>query len=108
MARFAPHRDTAQHFLEWLTGAEAQILYQKINYEFPIDPAAPVTPFLAPWSRNKFDDLDLNKIPTLAIEAQKIIDRTGWCSPRAIPRGGLIRRRRVAPAVRPTVAHAAA
>lgn len=78
VARFAPHRDTAQHFLEWLTGAEAQILYQKINYEFPIDPAAPVTPFLAPWSRNKFDDLDLNKIPTLAIEAQKIIDRTGW------------------------------
>lgn len=78
VARFAPHPETARHFLEWLTGPEAQVLYQKINYEFPIAPDAPMTAFLAPWSRNKFDDLDLNKIPRLAIDAQKIIDRSGW------------------------------
>ena len=35
VARYSKNKAAAVKFLEFLTGAEAQVLYTEINYEFP-------------------------------------------------------------------------
>ena len=78
VARYAKNVAAAVEFLEWLVSNEGQLLYQKVNYEFPINPAAETTGMIASWGAFKADDLALEKLPPLTQQAQKIIDATGW------------------------------
>ena len=78
VARHAKNVAAAVKFLEWLVSNEGQLLYQKVNYEFPINPAAETTGMIASWGAFKADDLALEKLPPLTQQAQKIIDATGW------------------------------
>jgi iron(III) transport system substrate-binding protein len=78
VARYAKNVDAAVAFLEWLVSDEGQLLYQKINYEFAINPAAAKTGMIASWGNFKTDGLALEQLPPLTQDAQKIIDATGW------------------------------
>ncbi len=72
------NKSNAIKLLEFLVSDEAQMLYGKINYEYPVNPATPISPELKIWGDFKKDSLPISKLAELAPEAQMIIDRVGW------------------------------
>ena len=72
------NKSNAIKLLEFLVSDEAQTLYGKINFEYPVNPDTPIAPELKLWGNFKKDNLPISKLAELAPEAQKIIDRVGW------------------------------
>ncbi|MEE2698590.1 MAG: extracellular solute-binding protein [Pseudomonadota bacterium] len=78
IAKFAKNKEEAIKFLEFLTSKEAQVLYGKINYEYPINPKISKSEELQSWGDFKEDQMPISRISDLAPEAQKVIDRARW------------------------------
>ena len=78
VAKYSKHKKEAVQFLEFLTSKAAQDLYGSINFEYPVNPAIPLSKELASWGRFKEDGMPIARIAELAPEAQKVIDRAGW------------------------------
>lgn len=76
VAKYAPNKQNAVKFLEFLVSDEAQALYAEVNYEFPVTGAD--KPEIAGLNGFKADDLPIQALSDYASEAQKIIDRVGW------------------------------
>ena len=72
------NKSNAIKLLEFLVSEEAQMLYGKINYEYPVNPATPIAPELKIWGDFKKDSLPISRLAELAPQAQMIIDRVGW------------------------------
>lgn len=78
VTRAAKHKAEAVRLLEFLTGAEAQALYAKENFEYPVKPDAEWSPLVESWGRFKPDALDLTTIANLRAEAIRVFDRAGY------------------------------
>lgn len=78
VAKFSQNKEEAIRFLEFLTSPEAQELYGKINFEYPVNPSVEPTEELKGWGQFKEDNMPISKIAELAPEAQRVIDRAGW------------------------------
>jgi len=78
MARHSPNPQAARRFLEFLTTPVAQQLYGEINFEYPVNPDVAPGGVLASWGDFRRDDLAIERLATLAPDAQMIIDRVGW------------------------------
>ena len=68
----------ARAFLEWLTGEQAQHIYARQNFEFPVNANVKPAKEVASWGAFKTDTLPINALAEFAAAAQMIIDRTGW------------------------------
>jgi iron(III) transport system substrate-binding protein len=79
VARYAPHRQAAIQFLEYLASNEAQTHFAQGNNEWPAVKGArtqnPVLDSLGPF---KTDSLPIATVGRAQINAAKIIDRVGW------------------------------
>ncbi len=75
---YSKNKSNAIKLLEFLVSDEAQNLYGKINYEYPVNPATPIAPELKIWGDFKKDSLPISRLAELAPKAQMIIDRVGW------------------------------
>ena len=78
VTRYSKNKDNAIRLLEFLISDEAQQLYGKINYEYPVSQNAPIASELELWGNFKQDQLPINKLADFAPKAQMIIDRVGW------------------------------
>ena len=78
VAKYSKNKLNAIRLLEFLTEETAQRLYGEINFEYPVNPAVNPGKELAKWGSFKEDKISIERIASLAREAQKIIDRTGW------------------------------
>ncbi len=78
VAKYSRNKETAVRFLEFLSQETAQTLYGAVNYEYPVNPAAPPSPELRAWGAFKEDRLPIARIAALAPVAQRVIDRAGW------------------------------
>jgi len=78
VAKYSKNKLNAIRLLEFLTEETAQRLYGEINFEYPVNPAVNLGKELAQWGSFKEDKISIERIASLAREAQKIIDRTGW------------------------------
>ena len=83
VAKYSKRKKEAIRFLEFLTTSTAQVLYGKVNHEFPVNPAVkpPVevgTPGRSESGDFKEDEMPIERIAELAPQAQKVIDRAGW------------------------------
>lgn len=78
VAKYSKNKETAVHFLEFLSEATAQSLYGDINFEYPVNPAVKPSAFLGSWGDFKEDQLPISRIAELAPQAQRVIDRAGW------------------------------
>lgn len=78
IVKTSKRQDEARAFLEWLVSDEAQAIYAKINYEYPVDSTQAPSPSVAAWGAFKTDTLSIEKISAATPIAQMIIDRTGW------------------------------
>ncbi|MEL7543682.1 MAG: Fe(3+) ABC transporter substrate-binding protein, partial [Pseudomonadota bacterium] len=78
VAKFAPNKQEAVRFLEFLTSPKAQKLYSTTNYEFPVNPAVQIEDTSGALPDVKEDEMPIARISVRAAEAQKVIDRVGW------------------------------
>ena len=78
VAKYSRNKETAVRFLEFLSQEAAQTLYGAINYEYPVNPAAPLSPEVSAWGAFKEDRLPIARIAALSPVAQRVIDRVGW------------------------------
>ena len=71
-------KELARAFLEWVTSEEAQQIYTKVNFEYPVNPNAQLSEEVASWGTFNMDMLPMNVIADNSPEAQRIINETGW------------------------------
>ncbi|MEM6967323.1 MAG: Fe(3+) ABC transporter substrate-binding protein [Bacteroidota bacterium] len=78
VAKYAPHKENAIKFIEYLASKEAQEVYAKANYEYPINKEASTSELLSSWGTFKEDNLPLEKLGELNKTAVVTFDAVGW------------------------------
>lgn len=75
MAKHAPHKESAQKLIEFLTGQQAQSLYADLNMEYPVMPSAKLSDLVSSWGAFKSDSLPLEEVAKYQKQALKLVDR---------------------------------
>ena len=78
VARHAPNRDNAVRFLEYLASDEAQAMFARNNFEYPVVAGVAPDPAILQWGELRLDTLDVAELGTHNPEAVRIADRVGW------------------------------
>jgi iron(III) transport system substrate-binding protein len=78
IARYAPHRDDAVRFLEFLISDEGQKLYAQADFEYPIKPGVWVDPIIASLGEIWPDPIPIAEIATHRKQASELVDRIGF------------------------------
>jgi len=78
VARHAPNRDNAVGLLEYLVSEEAQSLYAKANYEYPIRKGVELDPVVASFGPLEVDPLPVTEIAKHRKQASELVDKVGF------------------------------
>lgn len=78
VTRYAPHKQAAVKFLEWLSGSQAQNLFADLNMEFPANPAIQPAPAVAAWGKFKEDTLNVSNTGVKQREAVMLMNQAGY------------------------------
>ena len=78
VAAHAPHRDNAVRLLEYLVSDQAQALYAKANYEYPVKAGVELDPVIAALGPMNADTLPLAEVHRHRREASELVDRVGF------------------------------
>ncbi|HKL50635.1 MAG TPA: Fe(3+) ABC transporter substrate-binding protein [Wenzhouxiangellaceae bacterium] len=78
VVKHAPHRDNAIRFLEFLASDEAQEIFARANYEYPVSEGVERHEDLAEWGDVKLDELNMDALGSNNPYAVRIADRVGW------------------------------
>lgn len=78
VAAYAPNRDNAVKFLEYLASDQAQKYFSAGNDEYPAVPGVALSPSVAELGFFKPDDVDLSEVAKNIPAAQRIFDEAGW------------------------------
>ncbi|MCR6662584.1 MAG: Fe(3+) ABC transporter substrate-binding protein [Luteimonas sp.] len=78
VAKHAPNRDNAVKLLEYLVSDEAQSLYAKANYEYPVKAGVELDPVVASFGEMTVDALPLTEIAKHRKQASELVDRVGF------------------------------
>lgn len=78
VTRHAPHREQATDLLEWLSTRPAQVLFARLNMEYPVNPKVFPERVVGAWGRFKADDDNIALAGRLQIDAIRLMDRAGY------------------------------
>ncbi len=78
VAKYAKNRENAIKFIEFLASPDAQSIFAKGNYEYPVVKGAELSPLVASWGTFKEDDVSINKLGEENAAAVKALDKAGW------------------------------
>ncbi|MEM6845123.1 MAG: Fe(3+) ABC transporter substrate-binding protein [Bacteroidota bacterium] len=78
VAKYAPHKENAIKFIEFLASVPAQEVFAKANYEYPVHPEVPPAELLQSWGEFKEDGLPLYKLGEYNKLSNLIFDAAGW------------------------------
>lgn len=78
MTKSAPNRENAIKLMEYLTTPEAQMIYARVNFEYPANPAVAPSDVVASWGDLHPDSLSLNAIAEKREAAVKMVDRVNY------------------------------
>lgn len=79
VARYAPHREAAVRFLEYLASPQAQSYFANGNNEWPVVRGAALNnPALASLGSFKQENVPVSAIGRNTVAAQRILDRVGY------------------------------
>lgn len=78
VAKFAPNKEHAIRFIEFLAGEEAQAVFAEANYEYPVNGNVQPAALLQSWGDFKEDELLLSNLGTNNRSAVLIFDEVGW------------------------------
>ncbi|WP_269499287.1 Fe(3+) ABC transporter substrate-binding protein [Castellaniella sp. S9] len=77
VAKHAPHQAEAIQLLEYLVSDEAQSLYAKANYEYPVKAGVELDPVVASFGALQVDELPLTEIARHRKLASELVDKVG-------------------------------
>lgn len=78
VAKHAPNKANAVKLLEFLVSNEAQEIYAKANFEYPVRPTAKVDPIIAALGTLKTDTVDLRAVAKARKTASELVDKVGF------------------------------
>jgi iron(III) transport system substrate-binding protein len=78
VARNAPNKANALKLLEYLVSNEAQALYAKANFEYPVRAGAAIDPVIAALGVLKPDTIDLRSVAKARRAASELVDKVGF------------------------------
>jgi iron(III) transport system substrate-binding protein len=78
VARHAPNRDNAVKLLEYLVGEQAQSLYARANYEYPVRSGVALDPVVASFGAMNIDPLPLAEVVANRKLASELVDKVGF------------------------------
>jgi iron(III) transport system substrate-binding protein len=78
IARHSPNKAEAIKLLEFLTTPEAQQIYAKADFEYPVRQDVPLDPIVAGFGKLKIDPTPLASIAAKREEASLLVDRVGF------------------------------
>lgn len=78
VARYAPNKENAILFIEYLISEEAQQVFTEANYEYPVLESVTPVKDIKDWGDFKEDTLGLNKLGENNKKAVLIFDEAGW------------------------------
>ncbi len=78
VAKYAPNKDNAIKFIEFLISKEAQEVFAKANYEYPVNNEVEPSELLQSWGAFKEDTLALSTLGKYNKKAIIIFDEAGW------------------------------
>ena len=78
LAKNAPNKENALKLLEFMVSSEAQAIYAKANFEYPVLAGAEVDPIIAALGELKPDPLPLHEIAARRKEASELVDKVGF------------------------------
>ena len=78
VTKYAPNKQNAIKFIEYLTSDEIQKIYASSSFEYPVNMNVPADSTIAVWGEFKIDNLDYAKKTELNQLAIKIFEEVGW------------------------------
>jgi len=78
VARHAPNQDNALKLLEYLVSDEAQSLYARANYEYPVKSGVKLDAVVESFGPLKVDPLPLTEIAKHRKQASELVDKVGF------------------------------
>jgi iron(III) transport system substrate-binding protein len=78
VAKYAPNKDNAIKFVEFLASKEAQELFAKANYEYPVLAGVKSSELVSSWGQFKDDTISINTLGENNKAAVKVFDQAGW------------------------------
>ena len=78
VAAFAPNKDNAIKFLDFMISPEAQAIFAGANFEYPVRDGAEQAAVIASWGEFKEDEINVVELGKNNAEAVMMMDRAGW------------------------------
>jgi iron(III) transport system substrate-binding protein len=78
VAKNAPNKANAVKLLEFLVSNDAQALYARANYEYPVRSGASVDPIIAELGKLNTDQIDLRAVAKARKQASDLADKVGF------------------------------
>ena len=78
IAKNAPNKASAVKLLEYLVSNDAQALYAKANFEYPVRPSAAIDPIIAAFGKLNPDQVDLRAVAKSRKQASTLVDKVGF------------------------------
>jgi iron(III) transport system substrate-binding protein len=78
VAKYAPNKNNAIKFIEFLASSKAQEVFAKANYEYPVNPNVEASDLLKSWGTFKEDVLPLSALGKYNKNAVLVFDTSGW------------------------------
>jgi iron(III) transport system substrate-binding protein len=78
VARHAPNRDNAVRLMEYLVSDEAQSLYARANYEYPVKAGVALDPVVESFGVLHVDPLPLADVVRHRRQASELVDEVGF------------------------------
>ena len=78
LMKHSPNREESIALLRFLLSDNAQKIYSKANYEYPIRENIPRSELVASWGTPKLDDQDLSRIANLRAKASELVEDVGF------------------------------
>jgi iron(III) transport system substrate-binding protein len=78
VAKYAPNKDNAIRFLEFMISPEAQAIFAGANFEYPVRDGAEQAAVIASWGDFKEDEINVVELGRNNAQAVMLMDRAGW------------------------------
>lgn len=78
VAKYAPNKENAIKFIEFLLSPEAQDLFANGNFEYPVAKGVKKNDVVSSWGTFEDDNISINTMGKYNINAVKIFDKAGW------------------------------
>lgn len=78
MTKAAPNRENALKLMEFLTSVKAQEIYAKVNYEYPLNPAAKPSTLVASWGEFTADNIPFMTLAKLRPTALRLVEEVNF------------------------------